>query len=131
MFRTSLKPGDWLLLVFSAGLVLFLVFRSFGGAGSAALVRIEGSESSYVYPLDAEVELDVPGPLGLTHVHIHENQVWISDSPCTEKICIAAGEIHRRGDFVACLPNRVLVQIEGGIAESGTEDDGDIDVLAF
>ncbi len=131
MFRTSLKLGDWLLLMFSIAVVTFLVIQSFGATGSAAVVRIEGSDSSYVYPLNAEVELDVPGPLGSTHVHIHDNEVWISDSPCTEKICIAAGKIYRRGDFIACLPNRVLVQVEGGDRANSSEENGEIDVLAY
>ena len=124
MFRPSLKPGDWLVLIFSIGIVFALVFHSVGGSGSELRVYIEGSTDSWIYPLDAEVELAVKGPLGETHIHIHDGSVRVSDSPCEEKICMAAGAISSPGSFIACLPNRVLIRIVG-------QEEGGVDGLAF
>ena len=82
-------------------------------SGGESQVRIEGAEESWLYPLDSEVELEVRGPLGHTHVHIHDGAVYVSESPCNQKICIAAGSISAPGTFIACLPNQVLIRIEG------------------
>ena len=122
MLRISLKPLDWVLLIFAIALVVLLSIHSAGGGESE--VRIDGADESWIYPLDAEVELAVPGPLGITHVHLHDGKVWVSDSPCRQKVCIAAGEISSAGAFIACLPIKVLIRIEG-------RAEGDVDGFAF
>jgi hypothetical protein len=124
MFRLSLRPGDWFVLLVSIILVVFLTLQSMGDRGGVPIVRIEGEDESWVYPLDADIEVEVEGPLGHTHIHIHDGAVWVSDSPCTQKVCIAAGQISAPGTFIACLPNMVLVRIEG-------RQEGEIDGLAF
>lgn len=124
MFRLSLRPGDWGVLLVSVILVVFLAVQSFGDRGGTPIVRIEGDQESWIYPLDADIEVDVAGPLGDTHIQIHDGAVWVSDSPCTQKVCIAAGQISSPGTFIACLPNMVLVRIEG-------RQEGEIDGLAF
>jgi len=124
MFRLSLRSGDWILLLVSILLVVFLTLQSMGDRGGAPIVRIEGEEESWVYPLDADIQVEVEGPLGHTHIHIHDGAVWVSDSPCTQKVCIAAGQISAPGTFIACLPNMVLVRIEG-------RQEGEVDGLAF
>ena len=126
MLRHSLRlfrPGDWVVLVTAILIVLSLTLLSARGSG-AAQVRIEGPDESWVYPLDADIEVEVPGPLGITHVHIHDGAVYVSESPCRQKICIASGEISTAGSFIACLPNRVLVRVEG-------KKEGEVDGLAF
>jgi len=46
-------------------------------------------------------------------VEIRGGTVRVIDSPCPDKICIAAGAISRTGQFIACLPNRVSIALEG------------------
>ena len=76
-------------------------------------VVIEGHSRKWIFPLDAEETISVAGPLGDTIVRIHGGQAWVESSPCDNKICVAAGRLHKRGEFAACLPNIVLVMIEG------------------
>ena len=80
-----------------------------------ARVIIEGSGRRWVYPLDAEVTLSVPGPLGNTVIRIHGNQTWVESSPCDNQICVAAGKLYRNFDFAACLPNSVMMIVEGDL----------------
>ncbi|QQO11298.1 NusG domain II-containing protein [Breznakiella homolactica] len=84
-------------------------------------VVIESSGRSWVFPLDAEEKVQVPGSLGTTVVEIHNGTVRVLSSPCDNQTCVAAGEIHSHGQWVACLPNGVFVLIEG------TGDDGQLD----
>lgn len=84
-------------------------------------VVIEASGKQWVYPLDSEEEVEVPGPLGITRVHVHKGAVDIEDSPCKNKICVAAGDISEVGQWIACLPNNVIVRIEGEAEEGGVD----------
>ena len=80
------------------------------GAGQAA-------EQQWIYPLDADTILRVPGPLGETVVEIEDGSVRVISSPCPEKICVKTGRISKPGQWIACLPNRVFISIRGRRSE--------------
>ncbi len=77
------------------------------------MVIIEGGGSSWVYPLDSVATIQVAGPLGETEVLINNGQASVVSSPCANQSCVAAGSITSVGQWIACLPNGVMVRIEG------------------
>jgi hypothetical protein len=88
------------------------------GAGQgAAQGAVQGAEQQWIYPLDVETTLRVPGPLGETVVEIKDGAVQVISSPCPEKICIKTGRISKPGQWIACLPNRVFISIRGRKSE--------------
>jgi hypothetical protein len=89
-----------------------------GGQGAPEAV-IGGSEGEWVYPLSRDAEVEIPGPLGSTWVHIEHGQVRIESSPCPNQTCVASAPISEPGQWIACLPNEVFVRIE---ARGGTDD---------
>jgi hypothetical protein len=86
------------------------------GAGTGAGTG-PGTEQQWIYPLDGEATLHVPGPLGDTVVVVEEGGVRVISSPCPEKICIKTGKISKPGQWIACLPNRVFISIQGRRSE--------------
>ncbi len=65
------------------------------------------------YPLNGEREISAPGPLGKTHIKIAGGKVWVVDSPCPHKLCVKMGKRGRAGEVIVCVPNRVIVRVEG------------------
>ncbi len=53
----------------------------------------------------------VEGPLGITTIEVDGARAHVVSSPCPDKICIRMGWLERAGDYAACLPNRVLVEV--------------------
>jgi hypothetical protein len=90
------------------------------GSGEARAV-IKGRDGEWVYPLSADRIVDVAGPLGSTRVEIRGKAVHIEESACPNKTCIAAGFIEKNGQWIACLPNQVLVRVEGGSSDAGVD----------
>ena len=78
---------------------------------------VQEAEQQWIYPLDAETTVRVPGPLGETVVEIADGAVRVVSSPCPEKICIKTGRISKPGQWIACLPNRVFISIRGRRSE--------------
>ena len=113
--KLPIKLFDFVVIALSLGLTAFSAYSVYLRPQNTTRVTIEGSngQQRWIYPLDAEVTLPVPGPLGNTVVRIHNNQAWVESSPCDNKICVAAGYLRRNLDFAACLPNNVFVMIEG------------------
>jgi hypothetical protein len=84
------------------------------GAPAAGVPAADMSgEQQWIYPLDADETVRVPGPLGDTVVVIQDGTVEVVSSPCPQKICIKTGRISKPGQWIACLPNRVFISIRG------------------
>jgi len=111
--KPPLKPWDPVIIILALALTGFFAWSTYLTPRNTAQVLIEGQGRRWVFPLDAEETITVPGPLGNTVVRIHDNQAWVESSPCENQICVAAGRLRGHGEFAACLPNIVLVMIEG------------------
>ncbi len=108
------RPLDLLFVLVSLLAVgAFSLFAYSGGGGNESVV-IEASAKRWIYPLAENRRVEIAGPLGNTTVVVSGGQAYVEDSPCRDKICIQMGRISRPGQWVACLPNRVMVRISGG-----------------
>jgi hypothetical protein len=120
--RFRLTILDAAAILVSAGAIFLSSLGAVAAAGKPEAIISDGSKNEWVYPLDVDRHVEVTGPLGITVVHIHSGEVCIESSPCPNKTCVAAGDISKPGQWVACLPNQVFVRIEGG-PEHGDEID--------
>lgn len=114
----TLKPLDYLAFLAAAAALVFVFSFAADSGGDILQVRIgAGDGTEWLYPLDSEIVVHIPGPLGETEVEIRDGQVWVIDSPCVQKICIASSPVSRAGTWIACLPNKVFVRIEGTVSD--------------
>ncbi len=100
--------------------VLVLLLAGLGGSVWVAaappgrrVVVSDGIHVLFSAPLDVPRQVDLAGPLGATRLVIGADGARITASPCALKACMGMGPAHRPGDLLACLPNRILVEIEG------------------
>ena len=89
--------------------------------GEAALVEVEGRRAGR-FSLHTPRTVEVRGSLGITAVQIDDGYARVVRSPCPHQICVKAGRIKRSGQIVACIPNRVVLRIEG-------RSDGQVDAV--
>ena len=94
-----------------AALLLFAVTRLNRTGGAEAVVTVDGTEIGR-YPLDRPGTFPLNG--GSNILTIENGEAWVSEANCPDKICMGMGKISRNGEFIACLPNRLLVVVEGG-----------------
>jgi hypothetical protein len=107
------KPLDFFSIALSAALTVLSAFMVYGHPRDASRVIVQGEGKTWVFPLDAEETLTVSGPIGDTVVEISGGRGRVRSSPCTNQTCVAAGHIHRQGQWTACLPNKVFLYVEG------------------
>lgn len=86
------------------------------------MVHITGESGEWMQPLDKAGDIEVPGPLGSTWVHIGDGSASIESSPCPNQTCVAVGGVSQANQWVACLPNEVFVSIEGSAGSEGVPD---------
>ncbi|MDR2246542.1 MAG: NusG domain II-containing protein [Treponema sp.] len=120
--KVPLKALDIVVILLAVGLTGFSAFAAYGKPRNTPRVAISGSGREWVFPLDADETVAVSGPLGTTVVRIRDNRAWVESSPCANQVCVAAGRVHRQGEWVACLPNTVFLAIEGQEARRNVPD---------
>jgi hypothetical protein len=109
-----LTPADRLLiavlLALSAG--SFAAVERLRPLGETVVVEADNREV-YRGPLREARHLEAHGPVGRTVVEIQNGAAWVSYSDCHLHICVRTGKISQAGSVIACVPNRVVVRIEG------------------
>lgn len=127
-----LKPFDFGILISAFGAVLASFVFAYSGADARYTIRLQGAGAEWVFPQDAEEIVTVAGPLGDTVVAIKNGAACVLSSPCVNQTCVAAGVIRHQGQWTACLPNKVMVFIEGAEARNPMgRDTSDVDAAAW
>jgi hypothetical protein len=124
-YRLALTRGDKMLiaaLLLVSVLSIVLLGRLLG-RGSAAVVEVDGQR---ICCLDLSVDgrRAVTGRLGDTVIQIRDGRVRVIDSPCPHKLCVRMGWVERAGGLIVCVPNRVVVRVEG-------DGEGEVDATTW
>ncbi len=106
--------SDRVVVLLAIALVGVLYARLWvpGGEGRQAWLTVAGREQAPV-DLGRDQEIVVQGALGASQLEVRAGRIRFTRSPCTGKQCIHSGWLERAGDFAACLPNAVSVQVVG------------------
>ncbi len=119
-----LRSLDYAAAAVALAVIGFFVVYAHSATGESGSVRIQSESSEHLYAVEITDRIAVPGPLGDTIVEIQDGQVRVLDSPCRDKVCMHVGWVSRAGSWIACLPNRVFVRLDGG-------PPGDVDAQTF
>ena len=84
-----------------------------GGLADKAIIRSGGKIFREV-PLSRDQLIEVPGPLGITRIAIHNLQARIAADPSPRQYCVRQGWLKHAGEIAVCLPNQVSVELSGG-----------------
>ena len=124
-----LRKGDFLLFfLFLASAALIAAAPLLRPSAEGRQVRITCLGQEYgTYPLEEDAEIRVEQEGHTNIVSIQNNSVYMKYADCHNQVCVDTGVIHRAGETIVCLPNRVVVEILG--AGKGGEEDDAIDAV--
>ena len=111
-----LRPADKVLLgvILAAGLLSLGLPIFFGKNDPGSAVEIRGCDGwRERWRLAGTHFIKVHGPLGETIVEINDGTVRVLSSPCPMKICMKMGTRSHAGEIIVCVPNQVIIIIEG------------------
>jgi hypothetical protein len=119
--RMTLLDGLVVFGLFIGALTLFPLAGQLE-KGEQVLVQ-RGGRVIFIAPLAEDRTVALPGPLGETVLAIRNGNARILSSPCANKICMGMGEVGHAGQMLACVPNEILVHIDGESSRDGPEYD--------
>ena len=96
------------LLILAAVLYFFFVYGR--DEGGVAVVTVDGVITDKI-PLDHNGDYDLNG--GSNVLRIKNGSACMIEAACPDHICVDTGEIRYEGQMIVCLPNHLVVTIEG------------------
>ena len=104
----------FILSLLTALALLGLGFLMFRAEGDSVEVRVDGQiTAKYPLSVDRTVEI-VTGKEGEQHnlLVIQNGEARVSQASCPDGICAAHKPIHREGESIVCLPNKVVITVK-------------------
>ena len=124
-----IKKADIVLCIAIIVVGLFVSWYSLfaSQAGNEVVVTADG-EIFGIYSLSEDREIDVSRQGHSNHITIKDGKVSMTSSSCENQVCVHTGAISQTKDSIACLPNKVIIQIRSDAEEN--PKGGDVDVIS-
>jgi hypothetical protein len=108
------RAGDLVVLALGASFVgaSYAAFWGDRTTGTEAAVFVD-KEQVALLELAADGDHAVRGRIGNSILRVEGGRVRFTDSPCPGRICVHSGWLARSGEVAACLPNGVVVEVQG------------------
>ena len=109
-----IKKADIILficLILIGGALSYLAFSG-SSTGDLVVVKVNG-EIYGKYSLSKDITITVNRNGHMNKITIKGGKVQVSKSSCKNQICVKQGSISTTHQSIVCIPNRVVVSIEG------------------
>ena len=119
-----IKKADIILfiIILAAGLLVSFGPIAHSVSGTDVTVTLDG-ETYGIYDLMLDKEIVVENGENTNVIVISGGQVYMDSASCKNQVCVEHAPISRAGECIVCLPNRLVVEIEGN-------EGGGIDVVS-
>ena len=104
------------IILIILGLIVSYTFSSDNYTGSTVYITVDGEHYAY-YPLSEDREVEISQSNHTNKITIKDGMVSMAFSDCANQDCVQHYAISKTAETIVCLPNKVIVEIEGG--ESG------------
>lgn len=109
----SLRPLDLVPLAAFVAAIWFCMSLLFSQGTSRQVLVVHSPEGRFAYSMDRDTRVEIKGNLGSSWIVIKDGCAWFESSPCDNKICVETGKITMERQWAACMPNGVMIHIEG------------------
>lgn len=112
------KPDLLLIgLLFVIGIVSFFAVRVLAQKdGTTVRILLDGETyGTYRLAEDQSIPIQIDGTVTNT-LEISNGRAKMEEADCPDQLCVHQNAIDRQGETIVCLPNRIVVEIEGAQA---------------
>ncbi|GAA4653911.1 NusG domain II-containing protein [Anaerocolumna aminovalerica] len=120
-----MKKNDLILagviLTIAIGALIFVNLNK--KEGNTVIVKVDG-EVYKEFPLDVDATYEIKGANGGTNLLvIKDGYADITEASCPDEVCVVQPKINKSGETIVCLPNKVIIEING-------ENQSELDAIA-
>ena len=114
MFKNIIRKADIILalvlIIIGTG-VSFMLSRS-NVTGSQVVVQVDGKIYG-TYSISENRSIPIRQGKKTNTVLIKDGKVSMSEASCHNQVCVKHKSIHTTGESIICLPNKVIIKIQG------------------
>lgn len=104
-----MKKGDILIVLSVLALALAIfVISIFSGTKGDNVKITKDNEVIHTVPLGEDTVFDLETNI----IKIEKGSVWVESATCKNQVCVNHKPISKKGEVIACLPNKVIIEIE-------------------
>lgn len=110
-----MKKNDIILIgsILVVAVALFLVFYLNRKPGDMVIVSVDGVVTAEL-PLNKDTEYLIETESGGENLLvIKDGKASITEASCPDQVCVHQREIQNDTELIICLPNRVIIEIQG------------------
>lgn len=115
-----MKRNDFLLaagVILTAAVILSCQFVRGNNSGAKVIVSVDGDVyGTYSLKEDQSIEIG-----NTNRIRIKNGTVMMEKADCPDQICVKHRPVSRVGDSIICLPNKVVISIEGKKQSEGLD----------
>lgn len=128
-----MKKGDKLLFIVVIAILLvstigiYTYKLAFKDNDKIAVIKEDGKvvKTINLSKLKETEKFDIKNGEHINTIVAENNKICIIDADCPDKVCIKTGWISDAGESIVCLPNKLIISIEGGETTNKTQSDID------
>ncbi len=104
-----MKKGDIVIVlsVLTVALVIFVIFI-FGVTEGKTVKISRDNEVIHTVNITEDTVFDLETNI----IKIENGSVFVESATCKNQVCVNHKPISKRGEVIACLPNKVIIEIE-------------------
>ena len=122
-----LKTRTWIVIIVCilaisiAGSVAFFSMRA---GGTVANIYQDGIcvRSIDLSLVISAYRFELTGPAGTNHILVEPGRICVEAADCPDKVCVHQGWISDSVAPIVCLPNKLVIRVEGTAAQSTAVD---------
>lgn len=126
--RKLIHAGDLAIIILLPAVIFAIYALKLNSAGNIGADTAEvtfGGEVIGTIPLSADGEYSYPQIPGMRFT-VSDGAVFVSESDCSDHICMKSGKLSRPGEAAVCVPNRAAVTVR---SERGKNYNNDVDAV--
>ncbi|MGH7454696.1 MAG: NusG domain II-containing protein, partial [bacterium] len=102
-----------------------LMSKSEQATGKLIAVVMAGNRQLTMRDLSTPSDFAVRGAVGEMLLQVANRRIHVLRSTCSNQVCVRQGAVHRPGEMLVCVPNRVVVFIRRANEAKFTRASGD------
>lgn len=93
---------------------LFLLLKNMP-VGSIAVITVNCEEFDRIdlQTVNEPYDIEIKTEFGVNVVHVEPGAISVTSASCPDKVCVKQGKMTGGGVPIVCMPNRLVINIEG------------------
>ena len=111
--KFKMRLLDYFILLIFLAVIGFAAMKVFTKKSGSRILMVQTQGERYAYSMEKNMRLEFSGPCGKSIIIKENEEAWFENSDCENRICVESGKISRPNQWAACLPNGIIIYIEG------------------